>query len=157
MASNTLQIKVVGAADFARKLAKIEKDISDLVEPLKEAGQIAKAAVKSYPPYTNSWKTGTPSFIRKRPGSKYVRTGALQKSWNGRLQKKGKAPSYIVYQKTSMNQKEKMDARDYMPYVQGAEQTAIHSAYWNTLDTWTEILEPIVSEIVGDYVTKLVK
>lgn len=157
MSSNTLQIRVVGAEAFAKKLAKIDRDISELSEPLKEVGQIAKAAVQSYPPYTNSWRTGTPSFIRKRPGSKYVRTGALQKSWTGRLQKKGKAPGYIVYQKTSMNQKEKMDAREYMPYVQGAEQAAMHSAYWNTLDAWTDILEPIVTEVVGDFVTKLVR
>lgn len=158
MSSNSVKISVHGIEEIRRKLNTLNVKIEELEEPLKKVGLMGKAAVASYPPYTDSWKSGKPSFLKKRPGAKYVRTGALQKSWFGRLQKKGKGgPSYIIYQKTSMNPKEKVDARVYMNYVQGAEQSSIHAGYWNTLDDWIDILEPIVTDEVERFISKLVK
>jgi len=158
MSSNSVKISVRGIEELSRKLNKLDVQIGELEKPLKKVGVMGRAAVASYPPYTDSWKSGRPSFIRKRPGSKYVRTGALQKSWFGRLQKKGKGgPSYIIYQKTSMNPREKVDARAYMNYVQGSEQSSIHAGQWNTLDDWIEILEPVVTDEVEKFINTLIK
>lgn len=158
MSSSSIKISVGGIEEIQRKLSKLNAEIEQLEEPLKKVGLMGKAAVASYPPYTDSWKSGKPSFLKKRPGAKYVRTGALQKSWFGRIQKKGKGgPSYIIYQKTSMNPKEKVDARTYMNYVQGSEQSSIHVGYWNTLEDWIDILEPVVADEVEKFISKIIK
>jgi hypothetical protein len=158
MSGNSVKISIQGIEEVRRKLSTLGVKIEGLEEPLKKVGLMGKAAVASYPPYTDSWKSGKPSFLKKRPGAKYVRTGALQKSWFGRIQKKGKGgPSYIIYQKTSMNPKEKVDARTYMNYVQGSEQSSIHVGYWNTLEDWVDILGPIVTDEVERFINKIVK
>jgi len=56
-----------------------------------------------------------------------------------------------------MNPKEKVDARTYMNYVQGSEQSSIHVGYWNTLEDWIDILEPIVTDEVERFLRKLIK
>lgn len=158
MSSSSIKISVGGIEEIQRKLSKLNAEIEQLEEPLKKVGLMGKAAVASYPPYTDSWKSGKPSFLKKRPGAKYVRTGALQKSWFGRIQKKGRGgPSYIIYQKTSMNPKEKVDARTYMNYVQGSEQSSIHVGYWNTLEDWIDTLEPVVADEVEKFISKIIK
>lgn len=155
---NSIQIKVEGIDKILADFKRLSIELSELEKPMQEVGKVARAAVASYPPYTDSWKAGKTSFLKRRPGSKYVRTGALQKSWNGRIQKKGKAgPSYIVYQKTSMNPKERIDARDYTQYVQGDKQSSIHSGYWKTLDYIKEELQPIVAETFANHVKKIIK
>lgn len=154
----SIQIRVTGIDDVLKRLKEVDRELSTLEAPMYQAGKIAKAAVASYPPYTDSWKQGTSSFLKRRPGAKYVRTGALQKSWNGRIQKKGKSgPSYIVYQKTSINPKERVDAREYTPYVQGDKQASIHAGYWKTVSEWDKELEPIVTDIFLKHIKKIIK
>lgn len=117
-------------------LDSVGKNMSSFDAPMKQAGKMGVAAVKSYPMLGN-WPAGNISSAPRRPRSKYKRTFALQKSWNGRLNKKNRdVAEYLIYQKGVLNPKSGKDARKYMPFVQGSEQVAVHNPWWNTLDDW---------------------
>lgn len=140
-----------------KALKKYKKSLEDLEEPLKVSGKKAMAALQSYPPYTDSWKSGKPSFSPKRSGTKYKRTGALQKSFHGRIEKKKVSNiRYLVYQKSSENSVEKSDARDYGIYVLAPkQQSPFHRGYWKTTDMWEVEVEKEVEQDFKDWIKKI--
>lgn len=143
--SMRLNIRADGIKQYAKKLKNIGKAVESLDKPMKEAGQIALAAVRSYPPYTESWKGGTPSFSYYRPGSKYRRTKTLQEGWRGRITKGSK----IVVRYSVTNH-----SVAYMRYVMGDSRQNIHAPWWHTLDEWDEILKPYVFRVFQDFMKK---
>lgn len=142
-----------------KALKKYKKSLEDLEEPLKISGKKATAALQSYPPYNDSWKSGKPSFSPQRPGRKYKRTGALQKSFRGRIEKKKVTNiRYLVYQKSSTNPKEKTDARDYGVYVlEPKQQAPWHSGYWRTTDMWNGEVEKEIEQDFKNWIKKISK
>lgn len=153
----TVVITTPNIAKIIKKMEKLNADFSSLEQPIKEAGKMGLAAVKSYPVIGN-WPSGQITSAPKRPGSKYKRTFALQKSWLGRIQTRGRQlASYVIYQRNVMNPKRKMSAKDYMKYVQGSEQTSTHSPHWNTLDYWRETLPSYVTGIFERWAKKNLK
>lgn len=138
-------------------LEGIGKDMSAFDAPTRQAGKMGLAAVKSYP-LVGNWPAGNITSAPRRPGSKYKRTFALQKSWNGRLQKKNRTVAeYLIFQKGVLNPKSGKDARKYMPFVQGSEQAAVHSTWWNTLDDWRFILPTYVVSIFNKWSKNLIR
>jgi len=155
--SSIIYVKSSNIKQIAAKLDRLGKSIDRLDEPTREGGKIGLAAVKSYP-LIGAWYNGNTTSSPQRPGSKYKRTFALQKSWNGRINKKGRDfAEYLIYQKGSINPKSGKDARKYMPYVQGSEQTGTHQPWWNTLDQWREALPPHVEKVFRKWVNKVIR
>jgi len=153
----TVVITTPNITKVIKKMKELNMDFSSLEDPIRQAGKMGLAAVKSYPTIGN-WQSGQITSAKKRPGSKYKRTFALQKSWLGRIQTRGRdLASYVIYQKNVMNPKRKKSAKEYMKYVQGSEQTAAHSPYWNTLDYWREELPSYVTGIFDRWAKKNVK
>lgn len=154
---DVVYIKSSNIKQVAAKLEKFGQSISRLDSPARDSGQMGLSAVKSYP-IIGAWYNSQVTSTSQRPGSKYKRTFALQKSWNGRINKKGRDyVEYIIYQKGTINPKSGKDARKYMPYVQGSEQTATHQPWWNTLDQWREILPPHVEKKFRGWINKVIR
>ncbi len=148
-------IKSSNIKQVAAKLDKLGRSLDELDNPARETGKMSLAAVKSYP-IIGAWYNGDITSASQRPGSKYKRTFALQKSWNGRINKKGKDyVEYLIYQKGVLNPKSGKDARQYMPYVQGSEQTATHRPWWSTLDEWRDTLPPFVEKGFRSWIRKV--
>lgn len=146
-----LNIRAYGMPQYKKKLQKLGKDLEQLDKPMKEAGKVALAAVKSYPPYDGSWKDGRESFTPFRPGSKYRRlggSGGLKTGWRGRLTKGSK----IVVRFSLTNNDIK-----YAKFVQGIEQAGIHAPWWLTVDQWEPILRPHTTQIFRDFMEKATK
>lgn len=155
--SDIVYIKSSNIKQVAAKLEKLGRSLDELDKPSRETGKMGLAAVKSYP-VIGAWYNGDITSASQRPGSKYKRTFALQKSWNGRINKKGKDYiEYLIYQKGVLNPKSGKDARKYMPYVQGSEQVGIHAPWWNTLDQWREILPPFVEKGFRSWIRKVLR
>ncbi len=155
--SDIVYIKSSNIKQVAAKLEKLGRSLDELDKPSRETGKMGLAAVKSYP-VIGAWYNGDITSASQRPGSKYKRTFALQKSWNGRINKKGKDyVEYLIYQKGVLNPKSGKDARKYMPYVQGSEQVGIHAPWWNTLDQWREILPPFVEKGFRSWIRKVLR
>lgn len=155
--SDIVYIKSSNIKQVAAKLEKLGRSLDELDKPSRETGKMGLAAVKSYP-VIGAWYNGDITSASQRPGSKYKRTFALQKSWNGRINKKGKDyVEYLIYQKGVLNPKSGKDARKYMPYVQGSEQVGIHAPWWNTLDQWRDILPPFVEKGFRSWIRKVIR
>ncbi len=155
--SDIVYIKSSNIKQVAAKLEKLGRSLDELDKPSRETGKMGLAAVKSYP-VIGAWYNGDITSASQRPGSKYKRTFALQKSWNGRINKKGKDyVEYLIYQKGVLNPKSGKDARKYMPYVQGSEQVGTHAPWWNTLDQWRDILPPFVEKGFRSWVRKVLR
>lgn len=155
--SDIVYIKSSNIKQVAAKLEKLGRSLDELDKPSRETGKMGLAAVKSYP-VIGAWYNGDITSASQRPGSKYKRTFALQKSWNGRINKKGKDYiEYLIYQKGVLNPKSGKDARKYMPYVQGSEQVGIHAPWWNTLDQWRDILPPFVEKGFRSWIRKVIR
>lgn len=138
-------------------LEETGKSIEAFDKPMRQAGQMGLAAVKSYPLLGN-WPAAHVTSSPRRPGSRYKRTFALQKSWNGRLNKKNRNwAEYLIYQKGVLNPVSGKDARKYMPFVQGSEQVATHATWWNTLDDWRFILPQYVIGIFNKWSKNLIR
>lgn len=155
MSSGIIYIKSTNIDKIIKKLDAVGKGYDAFDEPMRDAGKIGVAAVKSYPLLGN-WPGGEITSATRRAGSKYKRTFALQKSWNGRLNKKNRTiAEYLIYQKGVLNPKTGKDARKYMPYVQGSEQVAVHATWWNTLDDWRVILPKYVVSVFNKWAKNL--
>lgn len=155
--SDIVYIKSSNIKQVAAKLEKLGRSLDELDKPSRETGKMGLAAVKSYP-VIGAWYNGDITSASQRPGSKYKRTFALQKSWNGRINKKGKDYiEYLIYQKGVLNPKSGKDARKYMPYVQGSEQVGTHAPWWNTLDQWRDILPPFVEKGFRGWIRKVIR
>ena len=48
---------------YKKKIGKLAKDLEELDKPMKEAGKIALAAIRSYPPYDGGWKEGKEKLL----------------------------------------------------------------------------------------------
>lgn len=134
-----IKIKANGAPQYMKKLDKLGRSMSELEIPTRDAGEVAVAAVKSYPRY-GDWKNKKVSSDPNRPGSKYKRTFNLQKSMTGRMQKSGKVVKYLVYQGNK-------GRAPYIDYVIGDAQVPLHAGYWITLSQWEKILHPVALDI----------
>ena len=157
MSNGIIYIKSTNIDKIIKKLDAVGKGYDAFDDPMREAGKIGLTAVKSYPLLGN-WPGGEVTSAARRAGSKYKRTFALQKSWNGRLNKKNRTiAEYIIYQKGVLNPKTGKDARKYMPYVQGSEQVGIHAPWWNTLDQWRDILPPFVEKGFRSWIRKVLR
>lgn len=155
MSNGIIYIKSTNIDKIIKKLDAVGKGYDAFDDPMREAGKIGLTAVKSYPLLGN-WPGGEVTSAARRAGSKYKRTFALQKSWNGRLNKKNRTiAEYIIYQKGVLNPKTGKDARKYMPYVQGSEQVAVHATWWNTLDDWRIILPKYVVSVFNKWAKNL--
>lgn len=150
MADNGTRLVITarGMPQYKKKLAAIGKGLEKLDEPMRQAGEIGLAAVQSYPPYTGSWRTGKPSFVQYRPGSKYKRTKTLREGWRGRLTKGSRiGVRYSVTNNTVA----------YMKFVQGNQQSSIHSPWWLQVDEWTEPVNKEATKIFRAFMEKIVK
>lgn len=146
-----LNVRAYGMPQYKKKLDKIGRSLNNLDVPMSQAGKIALAAVKSYPPYDDGWKQGRSSFTPFRPGSKYKRrgdNGGLKTGFKGRLTK----GSRIVVRYNITN-----STISYAKYVMGDEQTGIHRPWWHTVDKWESIIRPEVTKIFRDFMKKLGK
>jgi len=122
-----LNVRANGMTQYKKKLEKLGLNLEKMDEPMKKAGEIGLAAVKSYPPYDDGWRTGRPSFSQYRPGSRYRRTGNLGEGWVGRLTKGSKiVVRYSITNRTVA----------YMKYVQGPQQSRIHAPWWLKVEQW---------------------
>jgi hypothetical protein len=138
-------------SQYKKKLEKAGRSLRDLDKPMSEAGKIALAAIKSYPPYDDGWKNGKPSFIPYRPGSKYKRKGdnkGLKSGIKGRLTKGSKI--VVRYRITS-------GMIAYDKYVFGNEQSAIHRPWWRKVEAWEPIIRPEVTKIFQEFMKSLGK
>lgn len=144
----TLNIRAYGMPQYKKKLQSLGISLNELDKPMKKAGQIAMAAVRSYPPYTGSWKTGKESFVQYRPGSKYRRTQHLQGNWDGKLTKGSKI---VVRYSIRENKVE------YAKFVQGNQQSRQHKPWWLTVEQWEPIIRPFVTEIFRDFMKDIAK
>jgi hypothetical protein len=122
-----LNVVARGMPQYRAKLNKLGIELEKMDVPMRQAGEIGLAAVKSYPPYNDGWKSGHSSFSLYRPGSRYRRTGNLGEGWVGRLTKGSK----IVVRYSITNR-----TVSYMKYVQGPQQTGTHSPWWVRVDQW---------------------
>lgn len=149
MTAPSVKIKVVGKEKTKKQVDNYKKKVSYTIESaLKESGQMLLAAVKSYPDtsYTEDWKNKIATFVpEKPPKNKYKRSGALQRSWYGRLQKKGSL-KFVVYQKNVSNPRSSKSAKEYVKYVMGDEQTIHHVGYWRTYEEWKQEVTPYIEE-----------
>ena len=143
-----LNMRANGMPQYKRKLEKLGMDLGRLDEPMAEAGKIGLAALQSYPPYTDSWKSGTPSYQDYRPGSKYKRTQTLQGGWRGRLTKGSK----IVVRYSITNKDVK-----YMRFVQGPDQNPIHRPWWVKVQEWEGPVGKETTKIFQAFMNKITK
>jgi hypothetical protein len=141
-------MRAVGMPQYRKKLEKLGKDLENLDEPMKKAGEVGLAALRSYPPYNDGWKRGVPSFIPFRPGSKYKRTKTLQDGWQGRLTKGSRI--VVRYSITNKNVK-------YMRYVQGPNQNPIHTPWWLTIEQWEKPVSDETTKIFQEFMKKITK
>lgn len=148
MSGLRLNMRANGMPQYKKKLEKLGMDLDRLDVPMAEAGKIGLAALQSYPPYSDSWKSGTPSFTRFRPGSKYERTETLKGGWKGRLTK----GSRIVVRYSITNQDVK-----YMKYVQGPEQNRIHRPWWTKVQEWEGPVSKETTRIFREFMDKITK
>lgn len=148
MSGSRLVVTARGMPQYKKKIAAMGKELSRLDEPMRQAGEIGLAAVQSYPPYTGSWRTGKPSFTEYRPGSRYKRTKNLQGGWRGRLTKGSRiGVRYSITNNTVA----------YMKFVQGNQQSSIHSPWWLTVDEWTEPVNKEATKIFRAFMDKIAK
>ena len=144
-----LNVRAYGMPQYKKKIEKLGKELSELDKPMKEAGKIALAALRSYPPYDDGWKEGKESFVSVRPGSKYKRlgdNGGLKTGWKGRLTKGSRIG--VRYSLTNSTIK-------YVKFVQGYEQSSLHTPWWLTVEQWEPVLRPHVTEIFRNYMEKI--
>lgn len=148
----SVTIKIVetgGLAKYKAHLASINKQVSNLEVPLREAGKIALALAKSYPPYDNSWRKGGISFTEFKPGSRYKRTRNLQRHWVGQLRKSsGTVSQYRVYNYGTIDPR----GRPYFEYVQGDNQAKMHAGYWYTRGDMEAMLRQETIDIFEDFI-----
>ena len=157
MSNGIIYIKSSNIDKAIKYIEQAGKDMSEFDKPMREAGKMGLAAVKSYPLLGN-WPAGNISSAPRRAGSKYKRTFALQKSWNGRINKRNRnVAEYLIFQKGVLNPKSGKDARKYMPFVQGSEQVAVHATWWNTLDDWRVILPTYIVGIFNKWSKNLIR
>lgn len=146
-------VKANGMPQYKKKLDMMGRSLEDLEKPMREAGEIAKALVRSYPPYGN-WEQGHISFTDFRPGSKYKRTKALQKGWKGQLLKGSKIQvRYRVYNYTTVDKR----GRKYAQYVQGDNQAAVHAGWWFTEKEMADKLHKVTLKIFQKFMKDVVK
>jgi hypothetical protein len=143
-----ITLKPFGFSSYRKKLEAAERKVEDLNKPMDMVDKIAMAAVKSYPPYGN-WRNGEISFTKTRPGAKYRRTGALGRGWKRRRYSTGKMLKLTIWHSH-------VTSGRYYRYVMGREQSAIHAPWWNTANTWGDILKPEVLKIFRDYMKTVV-
>lgn len=146
-----LNVRAYGMPQYKKKIEKLGKELSELDKPMKEAGKIALAALRSYPPYDGGWKEGKESFTPFRPGSKYRRkgdAGGLKTGWEGKLTK----GSRIVVRFSLRNNK-----IAYAKFVQGYERTAVHAPWWLTVDEWEPLIREQTTKIFRDFMKNIVK
>lgn len=149
MSGLRLNIRAYGMPQYKKKMIQLGRDLEELNKPMKEAGKIAMAAVRSYPPYDGGWKQGRESFTPVRPGSKYKRKGdrgGLKTGWEGKLTKGSK----IVVRYSLRN-----DKIAYAKYVQGLERSSFHAPWWLTVDEWEPVIRPEVTAIFRDFMKKI--
>ncbi len=147
-------VKASGMEAYQNRLRNINKNVSDLEAPMREAGEIAKALVRSYPPYGN-WQAGQVSFIERYPGAKYKRTRTLQRGWKGQLRMGSRVLyTYRVYNYTTIEAKRD---KPYLKYVQGDEQTVPHIGRWYVADQMKNMLEGEVTRIFVSFMHKAVR
>ncbi len=137
----SVQIDIQGVDKYAPRLKKANLAFETIDVPLKRAGEMALAAVKSYPVY-GAWFSGQISSDPYRPGSSYQRTFELQRAWVGRISHGGKNVSryHITLRPGSV-------ARKYAPYVVTKKQAGVHMGWWMILDDWGPVLEPFIHSI----------
>ncbi len=149
----SITIKVTGIDKYQNRLRKINQKLENLEAPTREAGKIALALAKSYPPYGN-WKGGQISFVTRYPGAKYVRTRTLQKAWKGQLRKGSKVLfTYRVFNYGVMDKR----GRPYLKYVQGDEQAPPHPGRWYTGDQMRPMMEEEMGKIFKKYMKDVAK
>lgn len=151
MSNVTLNIRVYGMPQYIKKMNKLGKDLSELDKPMKNAGEVAKAALRSYPPYDDGWKEKKESFSLYRPGSKYKRkggNGGLKTGWKGRLIKGSRIGVRYLISNSSIK---------YAKYVQGYEQSSFHAPWWLTVEEWVPVLRPEVTEIFREFIRNVAK
>lgn len=149
----SITIKVTGVDKYQNRLRKINQKLENLETPTREAGKIALALAKSYPPYGN-WKGGQISFVTRYPGAKYVRTRTLQKAWKGQLRKGSKVLfTYRVFNYGTMDKR----GRPYLKYVQGDEQAPPHPGRWYTDEQMRPMMEEEMGKIFKKYMKNVAK
>lgn len=151
MTAPSVKIKVAGKEKTKKQVDTYKKKVTHTIESaLKESGRMLLAGVKSYPgsSYTEDWKNKIATFYPvKPPDNKYKRSGALQKSWHGRIEKKGASGmKFIIYQKNYSNPRSSKSAKEYSRYVMGDEQTFHHVGYWRTYHEWENEAFPYIQE-----------
>ena len=140
----SITIKAGGINEFQAKLKKIDQKLSNIDSPMKEAGEIARALVRSYPPYGN-WQSGQVSFMERYPGAKYKRTRTLQRAWKGQLRKGSRVLfTYRVYNYGTIEERR---GKPYLKYVQGEEQTVPHIGRWYTNEDMKPMIQAETSKI----------
>lgn len=107
----------------------------------QKAGNILLNAAASYPAYTQAWRRGRQDFSSRRPGSKYIRTRALGRSWQLAIRKTG-FRGYAVEVFTNYN---------VALYTHGDDtQTSSHAAWWLTesqiVDSETDFITKVFEE-----------
>lgn len=150
MSGVKLNIRAYGMPQYKKKMIALGKELEELDKPMKDAGKIALAALRSYPPYDGGWKDGKESFTPVRPGSKYKRKGddgGLKTGWRGRLTKGSK----ITVRYSLAN-----DDIKYTKFVQGLQRTSVHAPWWLTVEEWEPVLRPHVTETFRDFMKKAV-
>ena len=133
---------------YKKKMDELGRSIQELSDPMKKAGKIAMAAVRSYPPYDGGWKEGRESFTPVRPGSKYKRKGAaggLKTGWEGKITRGSRIGIRYSLRNNEIA---------YAKFVQGVSQASIHTPWWLTVEQWEPILRPHVTEIFRDFMKK---
>lgn len=149
----SITVKASGIREFQNRLQKANRRLEDLEAPMREAGAIALALVRSYPPYGN-WQGGQVSFVDKYPGAKYKRTRTLQKAWKGQLRKGSRVLfTYRVYNYGTVDKR----GRPYLKYVQGEEQASPHPGRWYTKDMMKPMLDVEATRIFQRYMSKVAK
>ena len=149
----SITVKARGIVEFQNRLRRTNKRLEDLEGPTKEAGQIALALAKSYPPYGN-WRSGQISFVSRYPGAKYVRTRNLQRKWKGQMRKGSKvAFTYRVFNYGALDKR----GRPYLKYVQGEEQAPPHPGRWYTGDDMKPMMEEEMTKIFQRHMKRAVK
>lgn len=137
----SVKVEIQGMDKYTTRLQKAGRHFDEIDVPLKRAGEMALAAVKSYPPY-GSWYSGQVSSAPFRPGSNYRRTFDLQNAWQGRISHGGKNVSrYHITMRPGTR------SRGYAPYVLTKQQSPVHRSWWIILDEWGPILEPFIRSI----------
>jgi hypothetical protein len=151
MSGVSFNVRAYGMPQYKKKILKLGKDLEELDKPMRDAGKIAKAALRSYPPYDGSWREGKESFTLYRPGSKYKRKGdrgGLKTGWEGKLTKGSK----IVVRYSLKNNDIK-----YAKFVQGLEQSSFHAPWWLTVEKWEPLIREETTKIFREFMKDIVK